>query len=411
MARHGALGAQLRQTARLALTPGQRQSLDLLRLTSGALATLLDEAAAANPWIARAPSGIHAGEDAGADAMASLPATGPSLHAHVAAFIDAALAAPAERAVARALAAALAPSGWLDGTVEAAAAEAGVPVGLAESVLRRLQRMDPPGLFARSLAECLALQAEEAGLLDPAMQAVLARLDLVAAGDLAGLARAAGLETAVVAARVAALRRFDPKPGARFAPPEPAAPPDVTVELSDEGITVALNDAALPRLTLRPGPEDDPRWRAARDLLAAVARRGVTILAVADHVIRHQADAVRHGPEALRPLTRADVAAALGLAESTVSRAVAGTVVAAPGGTRPLAAWFAAPLGRSGATVPGAQRALARLVAAEPAGAPHDDATLAGLLRGAGFPVARRTVAKYRAALGIPPAAARRRQP
>jgi RNA polymerase sigma-54 factor len=406
-ARRPGMGTQVRQTVRLALTPGLRQSLDVLRLTAPALAALLDEAAASNPWLARAPGPALASPDA----VAAMAAAGPSLHAHVAERIEATFATRAERAIARAFAAALAPSGWLDATVAEVAATAAVPEAAAEAVLRRLQQMDPPGLFARSLAECLMLQAEEAGLLDPAMQAVLARLDRVAAGDLAGLAREAGLPAEAVAARVAALRRFDPKPGARFAPPAPPAPPDVTVTRGDDGYRVALNSAALPEVTLRPGPEDDPDRRAARDLLAAVARRGTTLLAVAGHVIRHQTAALDHGPEALRPLTQADVAAALGLAESTVSRAVAGTVVAAPCGTRPLAAWFAAPLGPGGATVTGAQQALARIIADELPAAPHDDAALAALLTAAGFPVARRTVAKYRSALGIPPAAARRRQP
>lgn len=164
-------------------------------------------------------------------------------------------------------------------------------------------------------------------------------------------------------------------------------------------------------VALRPGGDArDPDWVAARALVSAVARRGATLRAVAAHVLRHQAAAVAAGPGALRPLTRAEVAAALGLSESTVSRAVAGTTVAAPWGTRPLADWFAAPLGRGGASGAGARAALRRIVADEDPRAPLSDEALAARLRAEGFPAARRTVAKYRAALGLPPATRRRRR-
>ncbi|MFN6979407.1 MAG: RNA polymerase sigma-54 factor, partial [Gemmobacter sp.] len=323
----------MRQTARLALTPGLRQSIRLLRLPAADLARALAEAAAVNPWIDLGAPPRHGGGDS--DGAGDVPDRAMGLIAHVCAQIDHAFPAGADRAIALAFAGALAPTGWLDADVAQVAAEAGVAEGAAAAVLARLQRLDPPGVFARSLAECLRLQAEDAGLLDPGMDRILDRLDLLAAGDTAALAAATALDHAALATRIAAIRRFDPKPGARFAAASPPQPPDILVSRTEAGLEVTLNDAALPPLRLRAGPADDPGWRAARDLIAAVARRQATLLAVARHVLHHQAAAVEGGPGALRPLTRAAVAASLGLAESTVSRAVAGAAVKVPGGTRP----------------------------------------------------------------------------
>ncbi|MFN3643366.1 MAG: RNA polymerase sigma-54 factor [Gemmobacter sp.] len=408
MGRVGAgIGASMRQTARLALTPGLRQSIRLLRMPAADLAGALVEAAAGNPWIDLGAPPRHGDSDS--SGTGELPDRTMGLIAHVCAQIDHAFPAGPDRAIALAFAGALAPTGWLDSDVGEIAAEAGVAEDAAAAVLARLQRFDPPGVFARSLAECLRLQAEDAGLLDPGMVRIIDRLDLLAAGDTAALAAAAALDHPALAVRIAAIRRFDPKPGVRFAAASPPQPPDILVSRTEAGLEVTLNDAALPPLRLRAGPADDPGWRAARDLVAAVARRQATLLAVAQHVLHHQAAAVEAGPGALRPLTRAAVAAALGLAESTVSRAVAGAAVRTPRGTRPLSAYFAAALGDE-ATAARAQAMLRRAVADEE-GAPLSDAALAALLAEAGIPAARRTVAKYRAALGIPSAARRRRQP
>lgn len=404
----GQAGARLQLRQGLRLTPALRQQIAVLRMTAAELSAHLDAAARTNRWldVRRPPAAASA-------AASDVAAGGPSLYAHVAAAIDAAFPEPAARRIALAFADVLAPSGWIAADVPAVAAAAGVGEAAAAAVLARLQRIGPAGLFARTLAECLSLQAADAGLLDAPMRAVLARLDLVAAGDIGRLAAAAGLPPAVAAARVATLRSFDPKPGAQFDPAPPAAPPDLAVRLAPDGAVVAEDGGGVPVVALRPGGDPrDPDWLAAQVLVAAVARRGATLRAVAAHVLRHQAAAVAGGPGALRPLTRAEVAAALGLSESTVSRAVAGATVAAPWGTRPLADWFAAPLGDGGASGAGARAALRRIVAGEDARAPLSDDALAARLRAEGFPAARRTVAKYRAALGLPPAARRRqRQP
>lgn len=424
-------------TQRLQLNQSLTASIRLLHESATGLAMYLEEQAAANPHLRVAAAdpapgdwlprwrGVFRPEGEGA----ALPAAGPSLMAHVQAAVDRAFPVAAERRVAMLFAMALEPSGWLGRGAGDIAREAGIDTALAETVLRRLQAIEPAGLFARNLAECLSLQLAEAGWLDAPMQAILSRLDLLAAGDVARLARLAGTDAAGVALRLRRIRGMNPKPGTQF--DDGAAPvrePDLAVMPGPDGWTVALNRSALPSLSVDAGAVDAgagggsaARLAEARDILRMVEARGATILRVGREVLRRQAAALDHGRGALLPLTMAEVAAALGLHVSTVSRAVAGASVDTPGGTLWLRHFFtqglrhrSAPADDAG-TGPagGALRAeLARLVAAEDAAAPLSDAALAAALAEVFGPPApaRRTVAKYRGMLAIPPANRRRRR-
>jgi RNA polymerase sigma-54 factor len=281
-------------------------------------------------------------------------------------------------------------------------------MGEVEAVLRNLQaEADPTGLFARSLAECLRLQAAEHGDLDAAMAAVLDRLELVGRGEIDRLARESLLDVATIRARIGTLRGYDPKPGARFQPlAAPVREPDLIALRGPQGWTLALNRSALPTLSLAEGKGKDRS--AARDLIRLVENRNATLLTVAQEVLSRQEAALNDGPEALAPMTMAEVASAVGLHESTVSRVVAGTSVDTPQGTWWLRSLFTGQV-RGGGPAAGALRVrLARLVAAEDPAAPLSDEEIARALAAGGAPIARRTVAKYRAALNLPPAHRRR---
>lgn len=407
---------------------GLAASVRILATDTAGLRRYLDERAAENPTLVvqparRAPSDwIPRWRQAFAPAVPARPqpeavAGSGSLAAHVEASVAAMFPRGPERPVAEALALALEPTGWLGRPLSEIAAEAGVPLPAAEAILFRLQDIEPAGLFARSLAECLTLQAREAGWLDPVMALLLARLDLVAAGAVGRLARLAGVTEVAVEAAFGRLRSLDPKPGLRFDPAcAPVREPDLVVREEAEGWRVSLNRSALPDLAVSPLP----RARAdavlreqaaeARALIRQVAARGRTLQAVGAEVLRRQATALEHGREALVPLTMAEVAQTLGMHESTVSRAVAGTSVDTPHGTWWLRNLFSAGLGAEGALAGAALRhRLSALVAAEDRRRPLSDAALAEALDPAGG-VARRTVAKYRAGLGLPPAHARRRR-
>lgn len=404
------------QTQRLALTTGLATSIRILRADAAGLSRYLEEAAAENPqiiltkpqvqdWIPRWKSAF-----AGDAERPEQEAAGPSLASHVLGVIEALRLDPAETRIAMALAEALEPSGWVGRSLAAIAGQLGVPVPIVESVLHRLQmRAEPTGLFARNLAECLRLQAEEAEELDPPMAALLDRLDLLAKGEIDRIAREAGLELADLRQAFGRLRSYDPKPGAGFeAFAAPIREPDLIAEKGAAGWIVSLNRSALPSVSVAEGRE---KGRAeARALIRMIEGRNATLLSVGQDVLKRQEAALDHGLGALVPMTMADVAQALGLHESTISRVVAGTAVDTPRGTWWLRALFTkAP--REGGPAAGALRdRLARLVADEDADHPLSDDALATALAVGGAPIARRTVAKYRAMLNLPPAHRRRRR-
>lgn len=415
----------LSQRQRLRLSQGLTASIRILRLDASGLARYLEDQAAENPFLRLDPPVVPAGDWLPRWTGTFLPGAGNSLEAaapdgsllaHVTAEVLRLFPRGRLRELAMALAGALSPAGWLDRPLAAIAAEAGASLAEIEPVLTRLQRIDPPGLFARSLAECLELQAREAGWHDDVFAVILANLRLVAAGDFAQLARLARSDTARIEAHLKRLRTLDPKPGARFEHgAAPAREPDLIARREGETWTVVPNRAALPVLSVaapRRGTADDAarqRLAEARALRRQLAARSATLCRVAAELLRRQSEALRHGPQALKPLTMAEVAGALRLHPATISRAVAGTSVDTTEGAVWLRRLFgpALPDGTAGAA---ARARLAEIIAAEDPRRPHSDARLAALLAasGPGAPT-RRTVAKYRMLLGLPPAHLRRR--
>lgn len=406
----------IQQTQRLTLTTTLATSMKILRADAEGLSRYLDEQAAENPsllvsrpvatdWSPRWKSALgQTGE------VPEPAAAAPSLVSHAMALVDR-LRLPGRSAkVAEALVGALEPSGWLGRPLLAIAQATGARLADVEAVLARLQaEAEPTGLFARSLAECLRLQASEQGDLDPAMVAVLDRLDLVGRGEIDRLARDAALDAETVRARISTLRGYDPKPGARFQPlSAPVREPDLIAERGPQGWTLALNRSALPALSLAEGKGKGRA--AAKDVIRLVENRNATLLSVGQEILTRQEGALNEGSGALVPMTMADVAAAVGLHESTISRVVAGTAVDTPQGTWWLRALFTGAVREGGPSAGALRDRLARLVAAEDPAAPLSDEALAQALAAGGAAIARRTVAKYRAALKLPPAHRRRVQ-
>jgi RNA polymerase sigma-54 factor len=337
-------------------------------------------------------------------------AAGASLTAHVFGLVSGMRLAGHEARIAEALAEALEPSGWLGRPLTWIATQVGAALPEVEAVLRRVQaEAEPTGLFARNLAECLRLQAAEAGELDPAMAAVLDRLDMVARGEVARIAREAGLAEDDIRARIGALRRYDPKPGAGFEPhAAPVREPDLVATRGETGWTVAINRSALPSVSL--AEATGPGRAEARAILRMVEGRNVTLLSVGQEIMARQVAALEQGLGALVPMTMAEVAEAVGLHESTVSRVVAGTAVDTPRGTWWLRALFTQAAQEGGPAAGALRDRLAQMIAGEDPGKPLSDEALAEALSEAGAPIARRTVAKYRAMLNLPPAGRRRRR-
>jgi RNA polymerase sigma-54 factor len=403
------------QTQRLQLSGSLATALKVLEADAATLTRMLEEQAAETPalrlsrpppaagdWLPRWRAALHGSAGDEVEAVAD---QGPSLAAHVIAAIPRLVGPGQPRRIAFSLADALEPSGWLGRPLAAIASDLGVREAEVEEVLRRLQGIEPAGLFARNLAECLELQARAEGLFDPVMSVVLGNLPLLAAGDWAELARRAATGEDEIRLRLRRIRGFDPKPGAAFsALASPVREPDLTARRTPSGWEVALNRTSLPALAVDAGAEGAARARA---LIRLIERRNATLLAVGQTVLTRQAGALEAGPGALRPLTMQEVAEELSLSRSTVSRVVAGTAVDTPQGTWWLRALFSADMGgEAGAAALRAR--LARMVAEEDAAHPLSDLALAEALSEGGVSVARRTVAKYREALRIPPAHRRR---
>lgn len=421
---------EVKQSLRLKLSTGLLASIEILKADATGLNRLLKEQAAENPsltliqpvphdWLPRW-NGVLPGaarSDLHGDAGERMAGPGPSLMAHVVAEIDRRMKLPSDRKIAVVLAEALAPSGWIDRPLLAIAREVGCKLAEVEAVLLRLQQIEPAGLFARNLTECLTLQAEEAGLCDKVMRVVLANLDLLARGEVARLAQIAGVAEAEVLRRFRLIRTMNPKPGTAFDPviAHSLREPDLVVRRRGaDDWDVSLNGSALPDLRIDKAAGTAETRSAARALDRMVTARNDTLLRVGAEVLRRQRLALNEGTTRLQPLTMAEVAAALSLHESTVSRVVAGTSVDTPWGVWWLRKLFSRSVGAKDGEVregedalsaAGLRDLLARKIASEPTSAPLSDEALAqGLGADLGVAIARRTVAKYRGMLGIPPA-------
>ena len=331
--------------------------------------------------------------------------------------------------LARLLAEMLEETGYLTVPLSDIAASTGASMKELEQALALVQTLEPPGIGARNLAECLALQAKAADRYDPAMARLIDNLDLLSKGRLKDLNRICGVDDEDLADMIRELRAYDPKPGCVFsAPIADSVTPDVFVRRTAEGYAVELNSATLPRLLvnrryyqeLKSGPQDKASraWlseclASAGWLVKALDQRARTIVKVVTEIVKRQQGFFDQGVSAMKPLTLREVAEAIEMHESTVSRVTSNKYLMCDRGLFELKYFFGSGVGggESGgeAAAAGAVKAaIAELIAKETE-ILSDDA-LAALLKERGFDVARRTVVKYREAMGIGSSIQRRRQ-
>lgn len=303
-----------------------------------------------------------------------------------------------------------------------------VPSGdLLSVALEELQSLEPRGLGARSTVEAMLLQIDPHDPDRDDLRALLEEhLPDLARNKIPVVARALGLEPADVEALVGRLQRLETRPAAPFR--EPAAEamrPDAAVELGTEGgFEVRVDDASLPSLCVNPDYESMARDRAtesevrdyvrdkvrsARELITAVAHRNKTLLRVVAAVMERQGPFLERGRAGIQPLKMADVAEALELHASTVSRAIAGKSVQTPHGVMMLRDFFDGGDSGAGAGRLGIKDRLQQVVAEEDPARPFSDDELVSQLRDRGIKVARRTVTKYRKELAIPASWQRKR--
>ena len=320
------------------------------------------------------------------------------------------------------------PNGYLTTPLADIAADTGAEAEQVELALEMVQDLDPPGVGARSLSECLALQAKAADRYDPAMARLIDNLELLARGRLNDLKRICGVDDEDLADMIRELRAYDPKPGTRFSPEAAEqVSPDVFVRRTRSGYAVELNSAALPRVLvnrryfqeLKAGPQDkaSKAWlseclASANWLVRALDQRARTIVKVVTEIVKTQQGFFERGAEALKPLTLRQVADAIEMHESTVSRVTSNKYLLCERGLFELKYFFGSGVASSAADGEGASAEAVKSAIRDIIEGEKDilsDDAIAALLKQRGFDVARRTVVKYRESMAIGSSVQRRR--
>ena len=321
-------------------------------------------------------------------------------------------------------------TGYFRGDVKDIADRLGTEWEDVEAVLGVVHGFDPIGVGARDLAECLSLQLAARDRLDPAMQALLTRLDLLARRDVGPLTQLCGVDAEDIADMIAEIRTLNPKPGLAFGS-EPVTPvvPDVFVRTGPDGAwLVELNSDTLPRLLVNnqyyakvnrnARDKDSKNYLAdclanANWLVKSLDQRARTILKVASEIVRQQDSFLTHGVRHLRPLNLRTIADAIQMHESTVSRVTSNKYIATPRGIFELKYFFTASIqsmnGAESHSAEAVRDRIREMIEKEEGREILSDDRIVSLLTADGVNIARRTVAKYREAMRIPSSVERRR--
>ncbi len=389
------------------------------------------QSAPADGLSASAWTGVGAGPDAGdAPDFEAYVAESVTLRDHLERQAAILLPDPVERMIGAALIDGLDEAGYFIGSLSEIAERLGADAERVERVLLRMQTLEPTGVFARSLAECLALQLRERDRFDPAMQALIENLPALARRDFPVLRRLCGVDDEDLRDMLAEIKRLEPKPGRAFGDP-PAAPaiPDVHVTAApDFGWRVELNTRALPRVLVNEVYAAEIRRGAKRDedrqyvttqlqsanwLTKSLEQRARTILNVASEIVRRQDAFLLQGVSGLRPLNLKMVGEAIGVHKSTVSRATAHKFIQTPRGLFEMKYFFTAAIASSepgqAHSAEAVRQRIRQMIDAENPDEVLSDDVIVERLRKAEIVVARRTVAKYRDSLRIPSSVERRK--
>jgi RNA polymerase sigma-54 factor len=355
----------------------------------------------------------------------------PTLADHLNAQIGMLLTDPAELLISRFLADGVDDAGYLGIDLVALSEQLGASLESIEAVLSKVQTLDPPGIFARSVKECLTIQLRERDRLDPMMQKLLDHLELIASHDFVALAREVGADREDLLDMLAELRALDPRPGRAFErSPVEAIVPDVFVREARDGWNIELNSDILPRVLVNRtyyasvtakarGPAEKSFLvdclQTANWLTKSLDQRAQTILKVVTEIVRQQDGFLNRGIAFLKPMTLRLVADAIDMHESTVSRVTSNKYVATPRGLFEMKYFFTTALASSSGgeehSAEAVRHRIRQLIDAEASSDILSDDTIADTLqREQGIEVARRTVAKYREAMNIPSSVIRRRQ-
>ncbi len=322
-------------------------------------------------------------------------------------------------------------SGYVTGPLDGVAEILNCEIGQVEAVLAKLQTFDPPGIFARGLMECLAIQLLDRNRLDPAMELLLGRLDLVAKQDVGALVSLCGVDAGDVSDMIDEIRALNPKPAMAFdyEVSQPVVPDVLMRARANGGWTIELNNDTLPRVLInnqyyahisRTARNDTEKqyisgcYHSASWLVKSLHQRATTILKVATEIVRQQEGFFVNGVQHLRPLVLRNISDAIEMHESTVSRVTSNKYMATPRGIYELKYFFSpaisGALGGGEHSAESVRHRIIELVERETTKNVLSDDNIVAVLRSEGVDIARRTVAKYREAQGIPSSVQRRRE-
>lgn len=352
-----------------------------------------------------------------------------TLSEHLEGQIGALTSDPRTGFIARHIIGLLDDAGYLGTPIDEVADDLGVELFEAEAALTLVQSLDPTGVGARNLAECIAIQAREADRYDPCMAALISNLDLVARGEVERLKRLCRVDDEDFADMLRELRSYNPRPGLAFMPSDSSSVvPDILITANAAGgWDIALNEDTLPKLIVNRGyfvelnagatSKESQGWLKekladAHWLIRALDQRQKTILKTAAEIVKQQDGFFRRGVSELRPLTLREVAEKIEMHESTVSRVTSNKYLACARGTFELKYFFTSGVASAdgeGASSAAIKSRIKALIDAETAKNILSDQQLAEMLQKEGFDLARRTVAKYREAIGLGSSAERRR--
>lgn len=358
-------------------------------------------------------------------------ASEPTLRDHLLEQLPIAVRDPTDAILAREIIESLDEDGYLRRPLDEITTALGADEARGESVLTIVQMLDPSGVAARDLEECLAIQLREKDRFDPAMQLLTQNLDLLAKRDFAKLCRICGVDQEDIADMVREIRDLEPRPGRRFnsSPVQPAIADVFVKQGADGGWLVELNPETLPKVlvnrdyyskiskTCRGETEKTfmlDCLQSANWLVKSLDQRAQTVLKVASEIVKQQDMFLAFGVEHLRPLNLKMVADAIKMHESTVSRVTSNKYMMTSRGLFELKYFFTASIAATGGeeahSAEAVRHRIRQLVDAEKPEKILSDDVIVKMLRGTGIDIARRTVAKYRESLNIPSSVQRRRE-
>ena len=441
------IGAQQVQKQSLVITPQLQHAISILQMNNLELEKHLEELSESNPFLEikgsetkeKAKVSIDhrpttsGGIGISASFLDTLLGEKPvTLIEHVNKQLGLETLCPIQHQIAQRLMMDLTAAGYLNSDFEVVAEQLAVDKKTIEGVLAILQGFEPAGLFARSLAECLKLQALERGELNKAMACVLDNLELLARGEFKDLCAMASCDVEEIKQSAIKIRQYNPKPGSLFDydPISGQREPDLIVTRDSNEIEIALNRATLPSVKVNLDYAAEIKSEVTKReqeiefvknsvatghwLARAIAQRNQTLQSVSKYILKHQIAFFDQGIAGIRPLQLRMVAEALGIHESTVSRSTASVLIQTPRGTFPLKMFFSSGLQASqndeGVSARSIRRKIKDIIASEDPMKPISDAKISDLLKGDGFTVARRTVAKYRELENLRSTADRKRE-